>query len=971
MTGREAGLRIFKGFIMSRGFSLLVALCASLLMMAAPAGALTIAAQGKSAYCIVLPKTAPDSLKQAAQELQRDIALAGGANLVIQVEGAAAAGPIISLGNTSAARAARLSAAGMKDESFRIVTKGGNLYILGPDTPDGGWTDKNGVSHGTANGVYTFLEDYLDVRWLMPGELGRDVPGRSVIEINEIDRTEAPLFIWRRPTHIFDYADGPQTRAIIQWQTHQRVGEHNCSTRFSYDHSWVRTVRPELFKMHPDWFAMNADGKRIPPSGRRYKLETTNPEVVRYFAEQAIKTMKASNRPGPYSLSPSDGGGWSQSPASKALYDPSPAKLFDPEAPPGRPGMSSLVLKWYHDVSQVVAKEYPRGRLAGYIYADYLYPPTHAAMKLPDNFTPVIAPSFDYGYGLYRKQTQERFRYVMDSWAKVAPTDWFYYDLPNQLAKQYDPEVGGGNFPGSTGAVTPAAPEILNLIFSTLVRDHIKGAMIYGVPSWSNAAMSNYILAQMMWNPRLDARAVQRDWLVRAYGPEAGAVMGQFYQKLDGWFRDYYQQHENVSYFMTRGMLKDIYAAHYAEMEKLFAAARDLTKNQKQQARLDLIGDNLIVLQWRLRNAGFLPVEFASSLKRNDEQVISLITGPHKDFPLFPGYVPSGNYPGPNPPPWKVRMETGTGSGALGALSQLDSNSFLIYAARPTTVRILPRRVSQGAYFASYQITEASGRVLQSGIFEAGNAVEFSAKAQTAYYLHIPPRKPVHYELSIENAAVVQGQLKNGMLSLTRGDAPVLVLSARGDAPIGIVQSGEAVRIRKPFSGAAGKAALLGSGYYNDLQVIYSFDDGWRFRPDPVNDLLQHGVIEAGFDDSSWKPISALDWWQMQGFTDYHGAAWYRIKFNAAPLAAGRSARLYFGAVDGNATVYLNGKKVVEHVLGKDFKGWNQPFSKSVAHSLKAGENILAVKVTSKNDTSASGIFGGVSLLTAEPTGKK
>ncbi|MBN1672847.1 MAG: hypothetical protein JXR37_17515 [Kiritimatiellae bacterium] len=29
--------------------------------------------------------------------------------------------------------------------------------------------------YGTVNAVYTFLQDYLDVRWLWPGELGEDI----------------------------------------------------------------------------------------------------------------------------------------------------------------------------------------------------------------------------------------------------------------------------------------------------------------------------------------------------------------------------------------------------------------------------------------------------------------------------------------------------------------------------------------------------------------------------------------------------------------------------------------------------------------------------------------------------------------------------------------------------------------------------------------------------------------------------
>jgi hypothetical protein len=67
---------------------------------------------------------------------------------------------------------------------------------------------------------------------------------------------------------------------------------------------------------------------------------------------------------------------------------------------------------------------------------------------------------------------------------------------------------------------------------------------MYGMPSWSAAALGNYLLAKMTWDPTLNADALQKEWLHHAYGPRAGAAMEAFYTKLNGWFRDYYQQGE-------------------------------------------------------------------------------------------------------------------------------------------------------------------------------------------------------------------------------------------------------------------------------------------------------------------------------------------------------------------------------------------------------------------------------------------
>src|ERR1700744_1927961 len=139
---------------------------------------LTIAEQGRSAFSIVVPPSAPQSLLEAAGELQRDLAESTGAKLPMLTATAKVHEPFISLGETLQAQMAGLNIKEISLEGFRIITRNGNLYILGPDTPDGGHTATGGTSNGTANGIYTFLEDYLGVRWLLPGDLGRDVPSK-------------------------------------------------------------------------------------------------------------------------------------------------------------------------------------------------------------------------------------------------------------------------------------------------------------------------------------------------------------------------------------------------------------------------------------------------------------------------------------------------------------------------------------------------------------------------------------------------------------------------------------------------------------------------------------------------------------------------------------------------------------------------------------------------------------------------
>jgi hypothetical protein len=69
----------------------------------------------------------------------------------------------------------------------------------------------------------------------------------------------------------------------------------------------------------------------------------------------------------------------------------------------------------------------------------------------------------------------------------------------------------------------------------------------------------------------------------------------------------------------------------------------------------------------------------------------------------------------------------------------------------------------------------------------------------------------------------------------------------------------------------------------------------------------------------------------------YEGTVWMRQKFNAAPKD-GKRYFLYFGAVNYESHVYLNGKKLGSH------KGGFTPFQFEVTGRLLKGENTVVVK---------------------------
>ena len=102
-------------------------------------------------------------------------------------------------------------------------------------------------------------------------------------------------------------------------------------------------------------------------------------------------------------------------------------------------------------------------------------------------------------------------------------------------------------------------------------------------------------------------------------------------------------------------------------------------------------------------------------------------------------------------------------------------------------------------------------------------------------------------------------------------------------------------------------------------------------------------LVEYDFDTSPQMNIPT-DWNTADDkFFFYEGTIWFKKSFNYQHKA-GKRAILYFGAVNYDAKVYVNGKKMGEH------QGGFTPFNFDVTEVLKDGDNFVIVKVDNKRE---------------------
>ena len=125
-------------------------------------------------------------------------------------------------------------------------------------------------------------------------------------------------------------------------------------------------------------------------------------------------------------------------------------------------------------------------------------------------------------------------------------------------------------------------------------------------------------------------------------------------------------------------------------------------------------------------------------------------------------------------------------------------------------------------------------------------------------------------------------------------------------------------------------------GYYDYRMKPTRWGFFQNAKPQRPEDL-----IEYDFDKSPTMQIPG-DWnTQDERLFFYEGTVWFKKSFQAVPMSDCRTL-LYFGAVNYDCRVWVNGKEAGHHV------GGFTPFNFDISDLLREGENVVIVKVDNK-----------------------
>ena len=244
-----------------------------------------------SNWCVAYPE--PDTngdnfaLKVAAEEIAQDIKESTGLDLKV-LRQSWAKPPAIYVGATFAEKAG-FDLSGYEWWDNAIAEKGGNIYLFGRDRM-GRDQAKESPTYPllwwmcvvpSARAAARFLESAVGVRFLMPGEIGKEVPKRSAVSLAD------GSFNKETPRLIFGNAKSGNDRSMMFYLANGLWGMGAFKTYGGHTYPYACPEK-KYFKDHPEYFAL-INGKRVLGPLGQNPLCISNPEVEELIVDELKK----------------------------------------------------------------------------------------------------------------------------------------------------------------------------------------------------------------------------------------------------------------------------------------------------------------------------------------------------------------------------------------------------------------------------------------------------------------------------------------------------------------------------------------------------------------------------------------------------------------------------------------------------------------------------------------------------------
>ncbi|MCC6422892.1 MAG: DUF4838 domain-containing protein [Phycisphaerales bacterium] len=514
------------------GFVALVIGCAS--SVRAVEGTIGLVVDGKSSAVIVTPEQMPNDVKLAVDELLADIAKSTGAMLA--VEQTSSPGRLeIHIGQTPYVKSLKLSLDDLGVDGFRILFPAADRIILVGGSPT-----------GTEFAVYDFLERYVGVRWLFPGDIGTYIPKVDQIMLPVQEITSRPAYISRV---ISTYH---AERWLHQQRQHWTIQQHhNLNKLFAPD---------KYYDQHPEFYPL-IDGKRQKPDSEGYVwqpmldapgiVDAAVKSIDHYFDENPSITS--------FSLGVNDNNNFNH----PATYKNSV----------GQSDYSDYYFNFTNQVIEGVLKTHPDKWFGCLAYMGVTDPPRD--IKVNGRMVPYICIDRQ-GWASDEGRTKDMQR--TRNWHAAAPViGW------------YDYIYGGDNY-----RIPRIYPHLMGQYIKFGSENGVKAmyAELYASAEWIEGPKL-YLFMKLLWDPTTDLDQTLSEWYRLAVGQKAAGPLAKYYQLWeDYWMKrvprtDWFNQYVGQVYmdFDQLGYLDELNLQDLEQARQLMDQVVALADTPDHKAR--------------------------------------------------------------------------------------------------------------------------------------------------------------------------------------------------------------------------------------------------------------------------------------------------------------------------------------------------------------------------------------------------
>jgi len=435
----------------------------------------TIAQNGVAKAVIVVADDAAEPERYAATELAGFLRQITGAKFEIQAPPAAGQSRLLVGPEAAKLAVADFSTDGLGSDGIVIRTVGDDLILAG------------GRPRGTLYAVYTFLEEHIGCRWW--SSQASTIPIKPTLRIGRLNVRYVPPLEYRE-TFWFDSFDGDwavrnKSNGNSERLDAKRGGKH---TYEGFVHTFFPLIPPKkYFEDHPEWFS-EIDGKRI---HERAQLCLTNEEM----RAELVKNLRERLRNNPAatiaSVSQNDWHGNCQCSKCAAI-----------EKEEGSP--AGLMLRLVNAVAEDIEEEFPNVAISTLAY-QYTRKPPKITKPRPNVIVRLCSIECSFSKPLADERNKE-FRDDIVGWSKICnrlyiwdyTTNFRHYILPHPNLRVLGPNV------------------------KFFVDHSVKGLFEQGAYTSSGAEMAElraWVLAKLLWDPKLDGQKLIDEFIAGYYGP--------------------------------------------------------------------------------------------------------------------------------------------------------------------------------------------------------------------------------------------------------------------------------------------------------------------------------------------------------------------------------------------------------------------------------------------------------------------